>query len=114
MERGLLKALLLLNGNLPPENAKIWITVEEMRDRLVHCGVHRSVSTDHLVQALTRVNKGEGLLARRREKGTAFYRPSLCHGDQITHIDQRLQIKGRGSRLPVNPEQDYLKTVPAL
>ena len=74
MERGLLKALLSLNGNLPPENVKIWITVKEMRDRLVHCGVHQSVSTDHLVQALTRVNKGEGLLARRRKKGTAFYR----------------------------------------
>ena len=41
--RNISRFLLLLNHFLPEENKLVWVTMEEMRNRLVYCGVDNSL-----------------------------------------------------------------------
>ena len=69
LEIAVLKSLLMLNNGLPENNNKYWITIEEMRERLIHCGVDRALTTDILRQALKKVNRGEAIMTKRPEGG---------------------------------------------
>ena len=40
------KSILFLNHHLPEEKRKLWVTSIEMQQRLIHCGVHRSLSLE--------------------------------------------------------------------
>ena len=69
------KKLLCFNSALPRENMEVWVTMEEMRDRLIHIGVDCVLTTEMVENAIKRV--GRGLISRRRDWGISFYRPSL-------------------------------------
>ena len=75
-----LKNILQLNSALPDDYKKCWITVDEMRERLVHCGVDKALSTDILMTALTRANRSCAIL--KKWKGER--------------------------RTPISPERDFL------
>ena len=63
-----LKNILQLNSALPDDYKKCWITVDEMRERLVHCGVDKALTTDILMTALTRANRSGVILEKRPQK----------------------------------------------
>jgi hypothetical protein len=60
------KSIVLLNHHIPADKAKLWVTATEMRDRLVHCGVHQTLTVDMVVDALRRANKDETLIRKRQ------------------------------------------------
>ena len=88
LHKKVLKSLLCFNSLLPTENMKVWITISEMRERLVVCGVHICLTTDILQKALTRVNRGGALMEQRNDGPTSFYRPALYGHDSEAPLDQ--------------------------
>ena len=82
------KKLLCFNSDLPRNNMEVWVTMEEMRDRLIHIGVDRVLSTEMVENAIKRV--GRGLISRRRDGGNniSFYRPSLLDHECGAPLDQ--------------------------
>ena len=77
LDKSVLKSILILNHHIPAENMKYWVTVDEIRDRLVHCGVDRALSSDMVFQALSVVNRSGILMTKRPDGNTKYYRPSL-------------------------------------
>ena len=56
------RTLLLLNQFLSEENKLIWVTMDEMHDRLVHCGVDWSLSVHLLSNAVRCANRRSTIL----------------------------------------------------
>jgi len=105
------KQILSLESHYPDKNKDIWVTINEMRDRLVHSGVHNSLSLELLEYALTRCNSGSVFVTKRTDGRTSFYRDSSLTHDVGAPLDQRNRLSSRyAKRLPINPERDYLKT----
>ena len=82
------KLILSLESCYPDNNKDIWVTITEMRDRLVHSGVHSSLSLELVKTALTRCNKGGIFMAKRSDGRTSFYRHSLLTHDVGSPSDQ--------------------------
>ena len=89
LEPQFMKMLLSLNGDLPDEHSKMWVTVDEMHARLVEGGVDRSLTIDLLQEALKRHNRGEKYASRRMDNGSVYYRPSMYQHNDGTPADQR-------------------------
>lgn len=106
------KIILSLESCYPNNNKDVWVTITEMRDRLVHSGVHSSLSPELVKTALTRCNKGGIFMAKRTDRRTSFYRHSLLTHDVGSPLDQRNKLSRYSKRLPINPDIDYLKTHP--
>ena len=106
------KLILSLESCYPDNNKDIWVTITEMRDRLVHSGVHSSLSSELVKTALTRCNKGGIFMAKRTDGRTSFYRHSLLTHDVGSPLDQRKKLSRYSKRLQINPDRDYLKTHP--
>ena len=53
------KSILLINKYFPEENGELWLTASELRDRLVHCGVHPVLTVDIVNDILRLSNKEE-------------------------------------------------------
>lgn len=108
------KALLQLNAFSPSENRELWLTIDELRQRLIFGGVHASLSTDMLQHALTHCNKGQPYMETRRDgaASTMFYRPSGLQDDSVTPVDQRHRLSGASARgLPIlPPNRGYLES----
>ena len=102
-----LKNILQLNSALPDDYTKCWITVDEMRERLVHCGVDKALSTEILMTALTRANRSGVILQKRPEGKTKYFRPAIYAHLPGTPLDQRKKWKGE-RRTPISPERDFL------
>ena len=102
-----LKNILQLNSALPDDYKKCWITVDEMRERLVHCGVDKALTTDILMTALTRANRSGVILEKRPEGKTKYFRPATYAHLPGTPLDQRKKWKGE-RRTPISPERDFL------
>ena len=97
-----------MNGELPLENQQLWITVQEMHDRLIEGGVDRALTIDDLKVALIRGNKSDLFLNRRMENGIIYYRPSSLMHEDGAPIDQRKRHTGISTRgLPILPPKDY-------
>ena len=112
-----LKCLLSLNGDIPDENSMIWITLDEMRDRLVEGGVDRSLTTDILQSAVTLHNRGERYLSRRPHDNIKYYRPSKYQYCDGTPDDQRSTGGGRkqmNRNLPIHPPKNYFLSALAI
>ena len=109
LEKDVMKNILILNNQTPRENNMYWITIEEMRDRLVHCGVDKALTTNMIGEALKKVNRGESFLTRRHEGKTPYYRPAIYSNESGTPNDQRIVLKG-SKRLPITPQRDYFKS----
>ena len=101
------KKLLCFNSALPRKNMELWVTIEEMRERLIHIGVDRMLSIEMIQTAIKQV--GNGLITRRRDWGTSYYRPSLLDHEAGTPLDQRTKLAGYLNRLPIYPPKDFLK-----
>ena len=99
------KLILSLESCYPNNNKDVWVTITEMRDMLVHSGVHSSLSPELVKTALTRCNKGGIFMAKRTDGRTSFYRHSLLTHDVRSPLDQRKKISRYSKRLPINPEE---------
>ena len=94
------KLILSLESCYPDNNKDIWVTITEMRDRLVHSGVHSSLSSELVKTALTRCNKGGIIFMAKRSDGrTSFYRHSLLTHDvglaKIDNYDRIIQCNNQ-------------------
>ena len=67
------KSILILNNNIPEDQKKLWVTIPEIRDRLVAAGVDRNLSDDHVLHAITHFNN-DVFLTRWHDSGVAYYR----------------------------------------
>ena len=111
LKASIYKQILSLESHYPDVNRDIWVTINEMRDRLVHCGVHNSLSPELLEYAVTRCNSGSMFVTKRTDGHTSFYRHSSLTHDVGAPLDQRNRLSSRyAKRLPINPDRDYLKT----
>jgi len=68
-------AIILLSAAFPAKHGKYWLTVAEIREWLVRCGVDSSLQMDDVNNATRNHNKN-GLLNKRKEKSTAYFRSS--------------------------------------
>ena len=110
-----MKSLLSLNGDIPDVNSMIWITLDEMRDRLVEGGVDRSLTIELLQSAVTLHNRGERFLSRRAHDNIKCYRPSKYQHIDGTPVDQRSTVGGRkqmNRNLPIHPPKNYFLDTP--
>lgn len=64
---------LKLNNELPADLAAMWITVEEMHERLLHGGVDRRLTVDDVHDALQHCNIGA-------KYGFLFHHPDQPEG----------------------------------
>ena len=87
----------------------IWVTVEELRDRLVYAGLDRALTPTILEDALKRVNRGECLLSKRLYLGTHYYRPAMFTLESGTPNKQRASAGGYSNRLPIMPPEKCLQ-----
>ena len=93
LEKDVMKNILILNNQTPRENNIYWITIEEMRDRLVHCGVDKALTTNMIGEALKKVNRGESFLTRRHEGKTPHYRPAIYSNEAGLPMINELFLK---------------------
>jgi hypothetical protein len=103
--------IIRLNNSLPQEQASIWVTTSEMRDRLVHCGVDRSLTAEMISQVVRALNKEDVYLKVRKYNGANYYMPTQYFDEDITSLPNKQRFKdsmaGRGSRLNILPMRDY-------
>jgi hypothetical protein len=68
--------------------------MEEMRDRLVCCGVNKLLSVDILAKAIINANRGSNILTRTSMGRINFYWPAELAGELGTPKDQRASENG--------------------
>ncbi len=68
--------------------------MEEMHDRLVHCGVDKSLNVDILAKAINNANRGSNILLLTSMGRINFYRPAKSAGEPGTPKDQRASENG--------------------
>ena len=81
--------IISINSTLPKDQAKYWLTADEIHDRLVYCGVRRSLQVSHVDAALRRMGMRAGLVDRHPYNGIAYFRPSLYSDIEDVPNDQR-------------------------
>jgi len=96
-------SLLELTNHFPHDKQKIWVTSAEIRDRLVHAGVHISLDVGIITNALNRFNKNETYMLKHREGNEWYFRPLSFASDTDVPKFQRAQ------RVVILPERDFLK-----
>ena len=105
------KKILLLNNDLPDDLGEYWLTVDELRERLIYSGVSSSLDVSLVISALQHFNRGELLMKRWDYQGIAYYRSMLAHlsdKSNIVPLQQRWKMKGgRTLRVGYNPDRDY-------
>lgn len=109
LDKLILKNILLLNNNIPEANAKYWVTVDEMRERLVGCGVDKVLTVDIIADALKWANRGGCLLTNRKDGRTNYYRPACYSHEAGAPSDQRINLAG-SKRVPISPDRNFYKT----
>ena len=122
---------LQLNNKLPDNVGYYWVTYEELHQRLIHAGVSKLLSLDHVKDALVRSNKGQRFLAVWNFNNTNYYRSKLIDvkdGIKVdVPLDQRYKAKitpvksnrfkstnaktttAGTTRIDINPARDYFK-----
>lgn len=91
IQKDVCKKLLCLSSFLPTENRKIWVTIDELRERLIVGGVDSSLTTAVMLYSLKAVNKSN-LMSKRPDGDTVFYRPSVFEYESGTPLDQRSKL----------------------
>jgi hypothetical protein len=81
------RSLILLNLFLPEDNKLVWVTKEEMRNQLVHCGVDKSLSVDILAKAINNANRGSKIFTRTSMGRIIFYWPAELAGEPGTPMN---------------------------
>ena len=105
--------MLKIHNTLPEELGRIWVTVDEIRDRLVVGGVDRALTTSTVKAALKGNNDGELYLRQRPFLKVPYYRSSrLSDEDEVLPDKQRFKSKaGKTNRMQLNPSPDYFTEV---
>lgn len=80
--------ILSFNSDLPEENSTLWVTVDEMHNRLMKGGVDRSFTIEMLKYGLHRANRGNMYLLRRPDDKETYYRPTKYIDDDEMPVDQ--------------------------
>jgi len=73
------KAILPLNNTLPEDIACIWVTPEELHERLVRAGVSKTLNLSLVVDAIRRNNPDCCLLAKCHHNSVNYYRCQASH-----------------------------------
>ena len=91
------RKILLLNNDLPEALGGYWLTVDELRDRLIFSGVSSSLDVSLLISALQHFNRGENLMKRWDYQGKVYYRSMLAHlRDKSSTVPLQQRWKKRG------------------
>ena len=105
------RKILLLNNDLPEDLGEYWLTVDELRERLVYSGVLSSLDISTLTSAIQHFNRGENLMKRWAYQDKVYYRSMLAHlhdRSNTVPLQQRWKTKGgRTTRVCYNPDRNY-------
>jgi hypothetical protein len=105
------KSLLLLNNTLPKDKGSIWVTVQEMRDRLVYWGVNTSLTVDMVAYVLRTSNRGNCIIQKRDFNKVAYYVPTVYEEFSVLPTDQRFTANNKLEwRIDINPDKRYFIT----
>ena len=88
--------LLQLNNKLPENLGYYWVTNEELHSRLIHSGVSKLLTLDHVKEAIARSNRAQKFLAVWRFNNTNWYRSKIVDaqdGIKVVPLDQRYKTK---------------------
>ena len=77
----------------------MWVTADEMHQRLHHLGVRRSLSREMVSGALNRNNDGQKMVAVWKYQDERWYRSKAVHVADAVPLDQRSQRNGRQKRV---------------
>ena len=77
----------------------VWVTAEEMHQRLLHLGVRRSLSLGMVLEALQRNNAGQKMVAKWEYQKELWYRSKAVDVADAVPLDQRNQRSGRQKRV---------------
>ena len=103
-----LSHILSLHSKLPDELLAIWVTSNEICDRLVEGGVSHDLKCEHVSCALKIMNRGQRLMQTRVEGNIKYFRPNTFELDGSVPSDQRTRMTGLKTRgLPLLPERNY-------
>ena len=109
-------AVLPLNNALPDDLQYLWVTVQEMYERLVYAGVPQSLTLSHVQNALRYKNRNDKHVVMRKFGGVSYYRSvnaNVEEGDNITcPSDQRFRgatSTGSQHRIFIYPERNYFR-----
>lgn len=90
------KLALKLNNELPADLCELWLTPEEIHERLLHGGVDRRLSLDFVLDALKYCNTGEVFVKKREQQGVSYYRSTVAHAnDKRNEVPLGQRIKRR-------------------
>ena len=102
------KSILFLNHYLPDEKGALWVTANEMHERLVHSGVHRTLTLEMVESALKSANRGQKILRKRVFHNINYFIPTKHPDSQDIPSLQRFNKRGgREQRIHINPVRDY-------
>lgn len=79
LSEGAMQAILTLNECIPESCGMIWVTVQEMRERLVRCGVHHTLKTQQIDLAIQKLNRS-GRLDKDCYRTRTYFRQSCFVG----------------------------------
>ena len=109
-------AILPLNNALPEHIQHLWVTLQEMHERLIYAGVPQSLTLSHVQNALRYKNRYDKHVVTRKFGGVTYYRSvnaNVEEGDKITcPLDQRFRggtSTGSQHRIFIYPERNYFK-----
>ena len=67
-------SILILNNILPNDQRKFYVTADEIRERLVHCGVGKKLTQEHVLHAKTYSDRDGIFLRRRKDRKISYFR----------------------------------------
>jgi hypothetical protein len=108
-----MQLLISFTTYFPDAKKEIWVTAQEMRDRLVHAGVHSSLTVEILTNALHRYNRRDKFMKKRREGDKSYFHPSsISSVEELVPKDQRYRkASGYSSvRLLILPDRNCLRS----
>jgi len=102
--------ILLLNNELPPTVASIWVTSEELHQRLIHTGVRKSLTLEMVQDSLRRNNTNMMHLNVHHQDGKTFYRSAGVINNDLP-LGQRKNLQSqKWKRVNYCPNENYFTT----
>ena len=88
------KRILIINNCLPVEKASLWVTADEIRDRLVYCGVDHALTADIVSHALKNANRHDIFFKSHRFNNVMYYIPVHHYKDNLP-LPNKQQFKSK-------------------
>ena len=103
------KAILPLNNTLPEDLACIWVTPEELHERLVRGGVSKTLKLSLVVDAIRRNNPDCCLLAKSHHNSVNYYRCQSYHLSDMNNSCPATQRFKKGASYRQNRMQTCIR-----